>query len=453
MHGVATLYNCWVFFYSQVRNIFPHISLRDLPCHRTMKILFLHQVFLKLWSVVFLWLQQKSWFRTYLCSSPQYPYLFDTLFECNPNTHVQAMVLVLPNQRLSKAFPKSVLCFLSCLTVWTRPHTWLRIVHWLGWQVKHSQSKTVGGSFSARVPRSSAEVRRVFMHHILEDEADGQKEDQGDQRKEDEEEEMNGDVETIRETHNAHETLMWWCECGPKLEPSVCTRECESLWKMDGPVGCSRLLSAVNDFTATSHKKSWKSTSVRFCEKTAHNGSLRCIMSLLTWAQLSTFFLDCHELHRESFHCHQLEKELDDECHCWHFQNGTALSCPSPDSWWRRLYVVNASFKSERSLTGPIFSKFIERDPPILSVSKVLFLRHSISEIFLRILVHLDTDPFSSIMFELRFTKYGIFQETIVNSFKIPLYVSLSQFMGIWWSLCSLVFPHRWPWCRPFFRT
>ena len=38
--------------YSQVRNIFPHISLRDLPCHRTKKILLLHQVSLKLWSVV-----------------------------------------------------------------------------------------------------------------------------------------------------------------------------------------------------------------------------------------------------------------------------------------------------------------------------------------------------------------------------------------------------------------
>ena len=36
-------------FYSQVRNIFPHISLRDLPCHETKKILFLHQVSLKLW--------------------------------------------------------------------------------------------------------------------------------------------------------------------------------------------------------------------------------------------------------------------------------------------------------------------------------------------------------------------------------------------------------------------
>ena len=119
----------------------------------------------------------------------------------------------------------------------------------------------------------------------------------------------------------------------------------------------------------------------------------------------------------------------------------------------KTAYVVNAPLKSERSLNGPIFSKFIERDPPILSVSKVLFLRHSIGEIFLRILVHLDTDPFSSIMFELRFRTYGIFQETMVNPFKIPLYVSLSQFMGIWWSLCSLVFPNRWPWCHPFFRT
>ena len=63
----------------------------------------------------------------------------------------------------------------------------------------------VGGSFSARVPRSSAELHRGFVHHILEDEVDGQKEEQGDQR-EDEEEEVNGDVESIRETHNnAHE--------------------------------------------------------------------------------------------------------------------------------------------------------------------------------------------------------------------------------------------------------
>ena len=60
----------------------------------------------------------------------------------------------------------------------------------------------MGGSFSAREPRSSAEVHRRFVHHILEDEVDAQKEQQGDQR---EEEEVNG---AIRETHNAHETWM-----------------------------------------------------------------------------------------------------------------------------------------------------------------------------------------------------------------------------------------------------
>ena len=37
------------------------------------------------------------------------------------------------------------------------------------------------GSYSARVPRSSlADVHREFVHHILEDEVDGQKEGQGD---------------------------------------------------------------------------------------------------------------------------------------------------------------------------------------------------------------------------------------------------------------------------------
>ena len=60
----------------------------------------------------------------------------------------------------------------------------------------------MGGSFSARVPRSSAELHRGVVHHIVEDEVDGQKEEQGDQRDGDQEEEVNGDVEAIRETHN-----------------------------------------------------------------------------------------------------------------------------------------------------------------------------------------------------------------------------------------------------------
>ena len=68
----------------------------------------------------------------------------------------------------------------------------------------------MGGSYSARVPRSSAEVQKKFVHHILEDEVDGQKEGQGDQREDGEEEEVSGVVEerAIRQTHqmtHAHE--------------------------------------------------------------------------------------------------------------------------------------------------------------------------------------------------------------------------------------------------------
>ena len=40
----------------------------------------------------------------------------------------------------------------------------------------------VGGSFSARVPSSSAELHTDFSYHILEYEVDRQEEEQGDQR-------------------------------------------------------------------------------------------------------------------------------------------------------------------------------------------------------------------------------------------------------------------------------
>ena len=85
---------------------------------------------------------------------------------------------------------------------------------------------TVRGSYSAKVPRSSlTEVHREFVHHILEDEVDGQKEGQSDKKEDGEEEEKNRVVEerAIRHNnHNAHEAWMRWNECGPKLEPCVC---------------------------------------------------------------------------------------------------------------------------------------------------------------------------------------------------------------------------------------
>ena len=52
-------------------------------------------------------------------------------------------------------------------------------------------------SFSARVPRSSAEVRRAFIHDIKEVEDVGQQEQQGDERDEEERDEVKGEVEEI----------------------------------------------------------------------------------------------------------------------------------------------------------------------------------------------------------------------------------------------------------------
>ena len=53
-----------------------------------------------------------------------------------------------------------------------------------------------------------------------------------------------------------------------------------------------------------------------------------------------------------------------------------------------------------------------------------------IGDIFFRKLVHLDTEEFISIMFELGCTKFIIFQKSIVDSFKMSLDASLSQIMG-----------------------
>ena len=61
--------------------------------------------------------------------------------------------------------------------------------------------------FSARVPGSSAEVRRVFIHDIKEVEDVGQQEQQGDKRDDKVGDEVKGEVEEIRSnTHSAHET-------------------------------------------------------------------------------------------------------------------------------------------------------------------------------------------------------------------------------------------------------
>ena len=56
--------------------------------------------------------------------------------------------------------------------------------------------------FSARVPKSSEELHRVFIHDIEEGEGVRQQEQQGDRRDDEEGDEVNGEVEEIRS--NAH---------------------------------------------------------------------------------------------------------------------------------------------------------------------------------------------------------------------------------------------------------
>ena len=58
------------------------------------------------------------------------------------------------------------------------------------------------GSYSARVPRSSlARVHRKFVHHIVEDEVDGQEEGQDDKREDGEHREESGVVEENQNKH------------------------------------------------------------------------------------------------------------------------------------------------------------------------------------------------------------------------------------------------------------
>ena len=60
----------------------------------------------------------------------------------------------------------------------------------------------VRGSFSTRVPRStSAEVHREFVHHIVEEEVDGQEEKLDDRREDKQLGEESGEV-AEHQTHN-----------------------------------------------------------------------------------------------------------------------------------------------------------------------------------------------------------------------------------------------------------
>ena len=121
------------------------------------------------------------------------------------------------------------------------------------------------------------------------------------------------------------------------------------------------------------------------------------------------------------------------------------LSCRSPDSWCRRFNVDNASLKSEPISHRSDFSRLIERDQPILFVSKIFGFRHVMREILVGKIVHFNTNFFISIMFEHGCTKFRTSQKAIVDPLKTLLDASL--FFKLWaikWSRCSVVFPYLW---------
>ena len=61
---------------------------------------------------------------------------------------------------------------------------------------------SLGGSYSARVPKSSlARVHREFVHHIVEDEVDGQEEGHDDRREDGKQRKESGVVEESQNKH------------------------------------------------------------------------------------------------------------------------------------------------------------------------------------------------------------------------------------------------------------
>ena len=175
----------------------------------------------------------------------------------------------------------------------------------------------------------------------------------------------------------AHQTWAW----ATHVRAIKCesTRNCD-VWSVlfTHPVGCSRLLSPVNDLTTT--KKILQSvTSEQLCEETAQRVSpfYMLLFHELRGAWLNEFY----ELHQESFHCHHdVLDEEDDGCHFRYCQEGIGAGRSSPDSRWRRCNFVNASLKSDRSFIGAFRPDVLREIDQVFLYLKKLVGRHAICE-------------------------------------------------------------------------
>ena len=81
------------------------------------------------------------------------------------------------------------------------------------------------------------------------------------------------------------------------------------------PVGCSRLLPAVNDLTTTNEKSCQSVTLSSLVRKPIQQVALFCDAAHFRSSEVLDFD-EFYELHQWSFHCHHdVLDEDDDECH------------------------------------------------------------------------------------------------------------------------------------------
>ena len=169
-----------------------------------------------------------------------------------------------------------------------------------------------------------------------------------------------------------------------RLETRVCVSRNEKMWRVKCAVHTLRRLQQI---VISSNRFDYNKKNLAKCHFWAALWRIRTTGHSVLYAALSRAHMcltldDSTERHQESFHCHQdALDEKDDGCHFWFCQKKIGASLFSPDSRWRRCNFVNASLKSERSFIGSL-RPGVEKDPPILFVSKVLVLGHAIGKFF-----------------------------------------------------------------------
>ena len=169
----------------------------------------------------------------------------------------------------------------------------------------------------------------------------------------------NGEVEE-NQTRNVS-AWRWHMECDVhtpnlRLEPRMCVSLYEKVWRVWCAVHTHRWLQQ----TAVSCKRSdYNKKNLAKCHfwaalwRNCATGRPVPWCRSFTSSEVLDFLLIFHELHQESFHCHQdVLDEEDDGRHFWYCQERIGASRSSPDSQWRRCNFVKASLKSERSFIG-----------------------------------------------------------------------------------------------------